>query len=56
MQLAWARSLMEQCQGAAVAVFVKQLGRAWSAAAGLGAGHGGDPAHWPVELRLRELP
>jgi protein gp37 len=56
MDLAWARSLLAQCRAASVAVFVKQLGRAWSQAAGLGAGHGGDPAHWPVDLRVRELP
>jgi protein gp37 len=56
MDLAWARSLVEQCRVAGVAVFVKQLGRAWSQAAGLGAGHGGDPAHWPADLRVRGLP
>jgi protein gp37 len=55
MDLAWARSLLAQCRAAGVAVFVKQLGRAWSIQAGLGAGHGGDPAHWPVDLRVREL-
>jgi protein gp37 len=56
MDLAWARSLVEQCQAAAIGVFVKQLGRAWSQAAGLGTGHGGDPEHWPEDLRVREMP
>ena len=56
MDLAWTRELVGQCQAATVAVFVKQLGRAWSQAAGLGAGHGGDPQHWPADLRVRELP
>jgi protein gp37 len=56
MDLAWARSLVAECRAAAVAVFVKQLGRAWSQAACLGAGHGGDPERWPGDLRVRELP
>lgn len=56
MDLAWARSLIAQCRTFEVAVFIKQLGRAWSQAAGLGAGHGGDPTHWPADVRIRELP
>jgi protein gp37 len=56
MDPAWARSLVEQCHAAGVAAFVKQLGRTWSIQAGLGAGHGGDPSHWPNDLRIRELP
>ena len=34
MDLGWPRSLVGQCRAAEVAVFVKQLGRAWSQAAG----------------------
>jgi protein gp37 len=56
MDLAWARSLVEQCRTVDLAVFVKQLGRAWSQAAGLGAGHGGEPQHWPTDLRIRQVP
>ncbi len=56
MDLAWARSLIQQCRAAGVAAFVKQLGRAWSLSAGLGAGHGSDPAHWPADLRVRQMP
>jgi protein gp37 len=65
----WARSIVEQCKDAGVACFVKQLGartfdRATTGIAGL---HpplelelrdraGADPAEWPKDLRVRELP
>jgi protein gp37 len=54
MQLAWARSIVERCQSAGVAVFVKQLGEAWGPAH-----HGKDDAQlaaWPADLRVREYP
>jgi protein gp37 len=64
--LAWARSIVAQCQYFKVPVFVKQLGAnarirdEWN-------GHfttditlrdhkGGDPAEWPADLRVREFP
>ena len=59
--LAWARSLVEQCKAAAVAVFVKQLGSnpimepgplTWPTTAP----KGGDWAEWPDDLRVREMP
>lgn len=61
MDLGWARSLVEQGRAAGVAVFVKQLGRRpvdelgseWTH---LRDSHGGDPAEWPLDLRVRELP
>jgi protein gp37 len=56
MDLAWARSLVEQSRAAGVAPFVKQLGKCWSVQAGHGAGHGGDPEHWPTDLQVREFP
>lgn len=64
--LAWARSLVEQCKVAGAPVFVKQLGQHpvdWR--------HdepevppyeysftkkGGDPSEWPEDLRVREFP
>jgi protein gp37 len=69
MDLAWARSLVEQGRAAAVPVFVKQLGRRpvgrWYAGqvhdghridGGLRDSHGGDPDEWPEDLRVREFP
>ena len=54
------RSVVEQCRRSAVPVFVKQLGRLqiWPAR-----GHhfpkdlkGGNPAEWPLDVRVREWP
>jgi protein gp37 len=68
--LAWARSIVQQCQAAGTAVFVKQLGsNAIAEYDGL-AEHppgamfdwqtkdrkGGDPSEWPSDLRVREFP
>lgn len=59
--LAWARSIRDQCAASGVAFFMKQLGQ--------GAlvtpvadfpiqrrGHNGDPELWPADLRVREWP
>ena len=65
--LAWARSIVEQCKAAGVPVFVKQLGAcAEEEAEGFwGTGNfelrlkhrkGGDPSEWPADLRVREWP
>lgn len=53
MDLAWARSLVEQCRDFGVPAFVKQLGAHW--------GNGddrkaGNPERWPEDLRMREFP
>jgi protein gp37 len=65
MGLAWARSLVEQCRAAGVACFVKQLGRrpvttyeptGCTDRYILRDSHGGDPAEWPEDLRVREFP
>ncbi len=82
MQLAWARSLVEQCQHSDTPVFVKQLGalvhatniidpldqfpgdvRSFRQGPGedtialrLLDDKGGDPAEWPLDLRVREFP
>lgn len=68
-ELSWIRSLVEQCQGAGVPVFVKQLGARpmtdrWdftgrepgSIPVALRDRKGGDPAEWPEDLRVREYP
>jgi protein gp37 len=64
--LAWARSIVQQCQTAGVPVFVKQLGarprvdgppgdsRTW--VLDLDDRKGGNPDEWPEDLRVREWP
>ncbi len=57
--VAWIRSIVEQCRAAAVPVFVKQLGS-------MPVGEpwrypprdrkGGDPDEWPEDLRVRQFP
>ena len=68
--VAWVRSLRDQCRAAGVATFVKQLGaRSTNSSEDVGPwpvapatdirwkdSHGGDPAEWPEDLRVRELP
>lgn len=54
MELTWARSLVAQCRAASVACFVKQLGSATGF--NLNNRKGGDPAEWPRDLRVREMP
>jgi hypothetical protein len=69
MDLAWARSLVEQGRAAGVPVFVKQLGARPTNSVALGTEHavtapldsvrhraGGDPDEWPADLRIREFP
>jgi hypothetical protein len=51
----WIGDLVDQGHAASIPVFVKQLGTAWAR----GHGHAGkadDPAAWPAELRVRQLP
>lgn len=67
MDIAWARSIVEECREAAVACFVKQLGSyaildprydrtisGWTRK--LRDPKGGDPSEWPADLRVREFP
>lgn len=61
--LAWARELVQQCRGAAVPCFVKQLGRRpvgdWSDSEPWPArlsSKGGDMSEWPEDLRVRQMP
>lgn len=50
-ELDWLRSLRDQCQEAGVAYFCKQIGTVAASR-----GKGGDPASWPMGLRVREMP
>lgn len=75
MDVAWAYSIVQQCQGADVPVFVKQLGAKpvsaqisgdFPVAATRYDGNlwrwllddskGGNPAEWPLDLRVRQFP
>jgi protein gp37 len=66
MDLAWARRIVEQCQNAGVACFVKQVGaRPFDTNPADPTMHrelrprdakGGDPLEWPDELRVRHYP
>jgi protein gp37 len=64
MHLAWARSLVSQCRDAKVPVFVKQLGRliverngaVFAPHYGSRDPKRGDPAGWPEDLRVRQMP
>lgn len=60
--IAWIRSVAEQCKAADVPCFVKQLGinpgrrvgKVWHP--WFGEGKRNDPSKWPKDLRLREMP
>ncbi len=64
--VAWIRSIRDQCRAAGVPVFVKQLGADpcnlpmhlgdGSGRGGLRDRKGGDPAEWPEDLRVRDWP
>ena len=60
--LAWIRSIVEQCKAAGVSVFVKQLGaNVFDPASSnnpknLKDKKGGDISEWPEDLRVREFP
>jgi protein gp37 len=54
--LDWIRSIRDQCQGAGVPCFIKQLGTVNAKAGNAKDGHGGDWDEWRDEFRVRELP
>ena len=57
--LAWARSMRQQCEEAGAAYFFKQAGanvRDGGASHHLQDGHGGEMSEWPVDLRVRQYP
>lgn len=55
MDLAWARSIRDQCATAGVAFFMKQTGESVARDLGLSSRHGADPAEWP-EPFVQEFP
>lgn len=60
--VAWIRSIVDQCKAAGVACFVKQLGAKpaqfmpYPGRLALNDRKGGDPSEWPADLRVREWP
>jgi protein gp37 len=53
----WARSVVNQCNSAGVACFVKQMGaRPINFGRVAGDSKGGDMANWPEHLRVRQFP
>jgi len=61
MDIAWVRSIRDQCSAAGVALFVKQLGKRPVGLPPLRAVRKGDNANraietWPEDLRIREFP
>lgn len=58
--LEWVEGLVDQCRLSGVPCFVKQLGSnsTWQGNPTCRRRHskGGDPAEWPVELQVREMP
>jgi protein gp37 len=55
MDVRWARELRDQCATADVSFFMKQMGKCPTGLL-LTDSHGGDPAEWPEDLRVREFP
>lgn len=54
--VAWIRSVVEQCKAAGTPCFVKQLGANVRSRVRLRDPKGGDPAEWPEDLRVRQWP
>lgn len=54
--LAWVRSVIDQCNSSNVPVFVKQLGSFWAKSCNASDRKGGDPDEWPADLRTRLFP
>jgi len=55
----WAADLVDQCQAADTAVFVKQMGSVWAAANAANRADnpkGGDPEAWSETMRVRQMP
>jgi protein gp37 len=53
---AWIGSIVNQCQGADVPVFVKQMGSVWAKESGAKHSKGGDISEWPEWAQVREWP
>lgn len=54
--VAWIRSIRDQCKTADIPVFIKQLGSKPVGVPKLRSAKGGDIHEWPEELRVREFP
>jgi protein gp37 len=52
----WIRDIIGQCRAAGTSCFVKQLGAITDAAIGIRDRAAADPAEWPEDLRVREMP
>ncbi|MGA9722682.1 MAG: phage Gp37/Gp68 family protein [Candidatus Binatus sp.] len=52
----WIRKIIKQCKRSRVPVFVKQLGSDLSRLYSMKDLHGGNPAEWSEDLRIREFP
>ena len=64
-RLEWFRSIKDQCEGAGVPFFMKQMGvkchdfsddHAPCLETKIGTGKGGDPSEWPEDMRVRQVP
>jgi protein gp37 len=55
MDITWARDLLNSCQTAGIAPFVKQLGAVIGRELGAGP-HGADWDNWPEDLKIRQFP
>ena len=56
METAWAEDLVEACDLAGVAVFVKQMGTLWARREGMDSFKGDIFSEFPAELQVREYP
>ena len=54
--VAWIRSIRDQCKSAEIPVFIKQLGSNPVGVPKLRSAKGGDAEEWPQDLRVREFP
>lgn len=50
------RDVRDQALAAGVPIFVKQLGSVWARANHARSPHGADPAEWPADLRVQQMP
>jgi len=54
--LGWARSIRDQCAVGKVPFFAKQMGTVWAGENKSKTNKGEDPAEWPDDLRVQEVP
>jgi len=54
--VAWIRSIVQQCHADGVAVFCKQLGTVWANAHHAHDTHGASMDDWPADLRIQDFP